>query len=302
MERSENKTVETIPELMGRLAPMDGINPTRISQVRLFKASQYQPRQPLCYDQGVIIVGQGTKRVFLGEDVYEYNPDNYLVLSVPLPGECETQATRDKPLLSMILDLDMTLIKTIIKQMHSSPGQDNTTKGLFLARTTHEIKDACRRLLQALESPVESQILGPKIIHELFFRILCGENGAALHDLAMKNTNLSPVDKALKLIHGNYSRTMDVDQLSSLVHMSPSAFHRAFKEVTASSPIQYLKKIRLDKARALISNQGLRVNEAAAQVGYESPTQFSREFKRYFGTTPVSFLPGRSPGHSANPL
>ncbi len=296
---------DTLADLMKRLAPREGVNQTRISQVKIFKASQYQARQPLCYKQGVIIVGQGTKRVFLGEKVYEYNPDNYLVLSVPLPAECETRATPKTPLLSMILDLDMTVIKEIISQMESGPGKSCTppgsSKGLYLAQTTGQIKDACLRLLQALESPVESRIMGPAVIRELTFRIICGENGAALHALAMKNTTLSRVDKALKLIHGNYNIPMDVDQLAGLVHMSPSAFHRAFKGVTASSPIQYLKKIRLDKARTLIMDQGLRVNEAATRVGYESSTQFSREFKRYFGTTPVSFLPGRTQDSGISP-
>ena len=101
---------------------------------------------------------------------------------------------------------------------------------------------------------------------------------------------MSRVDKALKRIHGNYANPMDVEELAALVHMSPSAFHRVFKEVTASSPIQYLKKIRLDKARDLLAEEGLRVGEAAARVGYESPNQFSREFKRYFGASPVSFI------------
>ncbi len=110
----------------------------------------------------------------------------------------------------------------------------------------------------------------------------------------MKNTNLSKIDRALRQIHENYQHAMNIDKLAGLVNMSPSAFHKAFKEVTSSSPIQYLKKIRLDKARSLLMKHGIRVNEVATEVGYESATQFSREFKRYFGKTPVSFIDYRS--------
>lgn len=119
---------------------------------------------------------------------------------------------------------------------------------------------------------------------------MLGEDAASLIALATKNSKLSRIDKALKQIHGNYQSTIEVENLAKMVNMSPSAFHRAFKEVTASSPIQYLKKIRLSKARDLLLEHKVRVNEAAMEVGYESATQFSREFKRYFGLTPVECL------------
>lgn len=291
--------MDEISRLMHRLAHKEGFNDTSIKGVRIYKASQYQPRQPLCYEQGAIIVGQGTKRVFLGSKVYEYNPDNYLVLSVPLPAECETEASRDTPMLSLAVDFEIGVLNRIITQMDQHldtvrlERKENHT-GLFVSRTTPEIRNAALRLLQALQSPVESAVIGPGIVHELIFRIISGENASSLYALAIQNTNLARVDKALKLIHGSYRDPLEVGKLAGLVNMSPSAFHRAFKEVTSSSPIQYLKKIRLDKARNLLSERGVRVNEAAMEVGYESVTQFSREFKRYFGNSPVSYIPERS--------
>lgn len=291
--------MDEIAELMNRLADKDGMNDTRIPGVRIYKASQYQPRQPLCYEQGVIIVGQGTKRVYLGDKVYEYNPNNYLVLSVPLPAECETEASEHTPLLSVAVDFDIGILNSIITKMdqYTDFAQIERTEshqGLFVSPITAEIRNTALRLLQALQSPPESMVIGPGIVHELIFRIICGENASSLYALAMKNTNIARVDKALKLIHGNYRDSLEVGRLAGLVNMSPSAFHRAFKEVTSSSPIQYLKKIRLDKARSLLSERGVRVNEAAMEVGYESVTQFSREFKRYFGNSPVSFIPNRN--------
>ena len=291
--------MDKLARLMDRLAKKEGVNDTLLSGVKIFKASQYQARQPLCYEQGVFIVGQGSKQVFLDGRAYTYDPDTYLVLSVPRPAECETHATRDNPLLSLMLDIDMQVLNKIIGQMgddidHTLIKQNEKHQGIFLARTTPDIKNSVTRLLSALLSPVEARVLGRSIAQELLFRIICGENASSLYALAMKNTNLSRVDKALKNIHGNYWDTMDVENLAALVNMSPSSFHRAFKDVTASSPIQYLKKVRLNKARALLAEEGVRVNEAATRVGYESATQFSREFKRYFGTSPVRFIAANS--------
>ncbi|MCP4114689.1 MAG: AraC family transcriptional regulator [Desulfobacteraceae bacterium] len=289
--------MDEIARLMDTLSKADGLNQTPLAGVRTYKASQYQPRQPLCYEKGVIIVGQGSKRVFLGDREYEYNPDNYLVLSVPLPAECETMATPSEPLLALMVDIDLGMLGRIIGKMddridHALIGQHGKNQGLFLAKAVPEIKETVLRLLRALNSTLEARVLGPGIVHELMFRIMCGENASSLYALSMRNTNLSRIDKALKQIHGNFQDPMDVNGLAGLVNMSTSAFHRAFKEVTSSSPIQYLKKVRLNKARSLLMESGMRVNEAAAGVGYESATQFSREFKRYFGHNPVETIGG----------
>ena len=281
--------------LVRNLASKDGMNETLVSGVRIYRASRYQPRQPLNYDQGVVIVFQGTKRIFLGTRVHEYNPENYLVLTVPLPAECETLASVERPLLSMMVDLDMVLLNRIIAQMdqhidHSQLEKNGAHQGLFLAQATPDLHMTVYRLLSALQSPVESKVIGPGLVHELVFRIMCGENASSLYALAMKNTHLARVDKALKLMHVNYRASMDIGVLAGIVNMSPSAFHRVFKEVTSSSPIQYLKKVRLDKARSLLVESGARVNEAATAVGYESVSQFSREFKRYYGISPTNFV------------
>ncbi|MCG8521263.1 MAG: AraC family transcriptional regulator, partial [Pseudomonadales bacterium] len=133
-------------------------------------------------------------------------------------------------------------------------------------------------------------ILGDGIVRELIFQVLKEEKSAPLYALAMRNTNLSKVEMALKEIHGKFDQSLDIDTLAKVVNMSVSSFHHTFKEVTTSSPIQYLKKIRLVKARAYIAENGLRVNEAARKVGYESVSQFSREFKRYHGASPKDFF------------
>lgn len=287
--------MDTIAQLMASMARNDGLNSTELSGVSVYKATEYKGREPLCYNQGVIIVGQGEKRVFVGDTVHEYNSDNYLVLSVPIPAECETFATKDKPLLALLVDIEIGMLNQIISQMdehidHNMLAAGEKHQGIYTAQTTPVIKDVVGRLLRSLQSPVETSVLGKGLVSELLFRIMCSENAASLYALAMKNTNIARIDKALKRIHSNYKQTLPVDSLASLVNMSPSAFHRSFQDVTSSSPVQYIKKIRLNKARELLLDQGARVGEAATDVGYESAAQFSREFKRYFGNSPSEYI------------
>ncbi|WP_022666964.1 AraC family transcriptional regulator [Desulfospira joergensenii] len=290
----------TIAQQMSVLAKKDGINPTQLPEIRIMKTSEYHRRKPLLYEKGIIIVGQGAKRVYLGNQVYEYNPDNYLVLTLPIPAECETFATRKTPLLSMFVDIRIEILHQIIQEMGSHQGLKrceirNRQPGLFLSRMTPQLRSTLSRLLAALTSPVESGVIGQGLLKEVLFRIMCSESARSLYALAIRNTNVSRVDKALKKIHGGFDHPIQVEELAGLVNMSQSAFHRAFKEVTACSPLQYIKKIRLNKSLDLLMEQKLRVNEAAARVGYESPSQFSREFKRYFGRSPAAYIQIHSP-------
>ncbi|UJX39476.1 AraC family transcriptional regulator [Desulfovibrio sp. JY] len=281
-----------IAELMGRLAVNEGETATDVPGVALHKRTGSICRTPLLYQQGVIILGQGAKKVHLADTIYTYDPDHYLVLSVPLPAECEAVVHPGEPLLSLKVDIDLHMLTSVIDQMdEAAPGSPARPcccrhQGLTLAFADAPFKETVRRLLCALLSPREARVLGRGLVRELLFRIMCGENAASLYALAHKNTGLSRIDKALKQIHYNFSQPCSVEQLAGSVNMSTSAFHRAFKDVTSLSPIQYLKKVRLNKARSLLVEDGLRASDAARQVGYESVSQFNREFKRYFGASP----------------
>lgn len=284
--------MNTIAELMDKLALEEGVNTTSVPGVNIFKASTYKPREPLCYQKGLLFVGQGSKEVYVNGETFEYNKDNYLVSCLPMPAECETKAIDGKPVLVLMLGIDPAMISGLISKINEYKTELINLKkekhmGLSLAPVTNDIKESIRRLLICLQSPLESEIIGQSLLKELMFRVLCQESAAPLYELINQTSNLSRIDRALRLIHTNYSESISVDNLANLVNMSPSVFHRAFKEVTASSPIQYIKKIRLDRAKLLLINKKLQVGEAATAVGYESSSQFSREFKRYFGTTPV---------------
>ena len=153
-----------------------------------------------------------------------------------------------------------------------------------------DMADAITRLLRCLKSEAEAQILGPGLVREILYRALCGTQAPVLYSLAMHGGAFSQVARALKVMQSDYAKKLDVERLADSARMSASAFHRAFKEITADSPMQYLKKVRLTKAKELIVQENIKAYIAADKVGYESVSQFSREFKRYFGQSPADMM------------
>lgn len=276
------------------LAPSEGYNQTFINGVGIYKSSESAQKTPLCYSQGIIFVLQGQKRVFFDEQIYTYNPDNYLVLTVPLPAECETQLTNNNPLLSLIIDFDMPVLGELVRvfdehgKLNSSDKMSNA-KGLFVSENTDALSCTLTRLVDCLGSKLQSDIIGKGLVREVFYHVLQGPQASPLFDLVSHNTHMSKMERTLKHLHNHYDDKLDVEQLASMANMSASTFHRNFKQITASSPIQYVKKLRLSKAKDLLQDQGIKVKQAAAQVGYESATQFSREFTRYFGISPSDY-------------
>ncbi|USE33861.1 AraC family transcriptional regulator [Endozoicomonas sp. SCSIO W0465] len=281
-----------LAQSLSGLAFDEGYNVTHLSGVGVFKASESRQREPLCYSQGIFIVAQGAKRIYLEQKVYEYNPENYLVLTLPIPAECETRVAPGEPLLSLLIDIDLSLLHPLVRLFDEHNQIVDTCEGglenssLYASPVSEAFSATVLKLANCLHSPLQSAALGRGLIQELLFLILCSEQAAPLFALARHNTSLARLERAMKFMHEHYDQTLGVEQLATLANMSPSTFHRNFRQMTASSPIQYLKKLRLSRARELLQDQGLRVNQAAAMVGYESPTQFSREFKRYFGLTP----------------
>ncbi len=276
------------------LATEEGYNKTPLSGVGIFKTSESSGRMPLCYSQGIIIIAQGRKRVHFNQQSFDYNPDNYLTLTLPLPAECETIVEAGEPLLALVIDLDLAILSELVRVLddHGKIKQvDNTSenKGLFVSQSTEALSCVISRLADCLNSPLQCDIIGKGLMREVFFHMLSGPQAAPLVALVSHNTHLSRMERVLKHLHNNFQGNLDVEQLASMANMSSSTFHRNFKQITASSPIQYIKKIRLGRARELLQDQGLKVKQAAAQVGYESPTQFSREFSRYFGQSPSEF-------------
>jgi len=273
----------------------DGPSESRLKGVLLFKETRHIPRRPIVYDPGVCIVVQGHKIGYLGGQKFRYDANHYLVTSVTMPFECETFASPEEPLRGLYINIDMGQLRDLIGridwQERIGNGGDRTLpRGIGPAVMDKEMLDATTRLVKCLRSETESQILGPGLVREILYRVLCGTQAPVLYSLAMHSGTFSQVARVLKLMQSDYAENLDVEQLANAAHLSVSAFHRAFKEITSDSPMQYLKKIRLTRARDLMVQERMKAYMAADKVGYESPSQFSREFKRYFGQSPAEMM------------
>lgn len=263
--------------------------PAGVPGVQFFWVSGSVPRAPLVYSAGIVIIGQGHKVGYLGDRRFRYDEGTCLVLGMPIPFECETHATAETPLLGLRIDIDIPALHGIVAKLGAGMRPDNESApphGLEPARMEGELLEATIRLLKCMRDPVDSRVLGEAAVNEIIYRVLRSEQGRVLYSLTQHHTPYASVARALDRIHGDYREALSVEQLARENAMSVSAFHRAFKRVTGDSPLQYLKKIRLDKAKGLLVHQGMRVNAVAFEVGYESPSQFSREFKRYFRVPP----------------
>ena len=218
-----------------------------LPDIRLLYGTQPGTRTPVMYQPGIVFLFSGHKIGYINERTFRYDTNEYLLLTVPLPFECETFATPEVPLAGIRLNVDM---------------------------------------LDVMERPLDARILGKQIIREILYHVLTGPCGGALLALVSRQTHFSLISRVLKRIESQYTENLSVDQLAAEANMSVSAFHHNFKSVTSTSPLQYLKTYRLHKARMLMIHDGMKASAAAMRVGYESASQFSREFKRYFGMTP----------------
>ncbi|MBW8189691.1 AraC family transcriptional regulator [Neiella marina] len=278
-----------------RLNSLEGVAETTVPGVRFYRSTTGCERQPLLYQSGIIILGQGSKTIHLADQHVDYGAGDYLVLGVPMPIECEAFALQQQPLLGLNIDVDPTLLHQQVDQLlrfgNGHPCQRcNPELGLRAAQLDARLADAVARLLTALQTDAEASIIGPAIVAEIIYFTLVGPNGHVLFDLAQHDGHYARIARVLNRIHAAYADNLTVDELATSANMSVSAFHRAFRQVTRESPLQYLKKVRLNKAKELIVNEGKRASDAAHQVGYSSPSQFSREFKRHFKATPKALL------------
>lgn len=259
-----------------------------LPDVGLLYGTEPGARTPVMYDPGIIFLFSGHKIGYINERVFRYDTNEYLLLTVPLPFECETYATPEVPLAGLRINVDLLQLQELLMDI----GEDDqfqpsmAASGINSATLSEEILCAAERLLDVMERPLDARILGKQIIREILYHVLTGPRGGALLALVSRQTHFSLISRVLKRIENKYTENLNVEQLAAEANMSVSAFHHNFKSVTSTSPLQYLKTYRLHKARMMIIHDGMKASAAAMQVGYESASQFSREFKRYFGVTP----------------
>jgi AraC-like DNA-binding protein len=233
-------------------------------------------------------VVQGKKEVLLNEEAYQYGVAQYLVVSVDLPlGGCVVEATPDKPYLGFKLKLDSAQLCEIIAQTSSSIDFKDSVSGWFINDADSTLIDCAIRLTKLLETLQDIPFLAPMIVREIYYRLLIGEQGEAVRQIATAGSNMQRIAEVIKWLKADFAKPLRVEELAEQANMSASSFHRHFKQVTSMSPLQYQKQLRLSVARQIMLAENVDATQAAYQVGYESPSQFSREYARMFGAPPI---------------
>ncbi len=275
------------------LSQTDGIHPTNIPEVKIYKTTQYEPKAPLIYDVCLILVLQGKKIANLSSTQLVFDCDNYLVVPTTLPLECETYASKEEPFICLIISINKEMMFEIIDMVSKKASYEKkeNSLGIFSDRVTQDIENTTKKLLDILESTEESKILGDLVLKELYYRIAIGDNADFLHKMFLENNHEAKIARALKTIHDNYDKALDIPTLARKEQMSVSSFHTHFKKITSFTPLQYIKKIKLNKAKELLSRHNYQVVDTANALGYDGASQFSRDFKNYFGYPPKEVKP-----------
>lgn len=279
-----------IVTLLRGLAPEEGYNLTPLPSVRILRSNRALARTPVLYDPGIVIVCQGCKRGHFGDRLYLYDEHHYLAVSVPVPFSMETDATATRPLLALYLHLDFAMAAELAAQIDSEGATISAQAPQSMMSTPMDeaMQASVLRFLEAMNEPLEAAILGPSLLRELYFRVLTGPQGGSMRAALAMRGQFGRIGRSLRLIHAGYAAPLDVAQLAQEAGMSIPSFHSHFKAITQVSPMQYVKTTRLHQARLLMVRQDLTAEAASHAVGYTSPSQFSREFKRLFRLTPAA--------------
>lgn len=276
-------------ERLQALATEEGYTLTALPGVRLLRSNRPLARTPVLYDPGIVIVCQGVKRGYLGGQVYQYDAQHYLAVSVPVPFTMETEATAAQPLLAIYLHLDLSLAAALMLELDGhAPPAPVAAQSMMASPMQPAMQTTVLRLLDALADPLEAAMLGPALVRELYFRVLTGAQGGAMREALAMRGRFGRIGSVLRHIHAAYATALDVDALAAQAEMSVPSFHAHFRDITGTTPMQYVKSTRLHQARLLMLRQGMTAEAAALAVGYASPSQFNREFKRLFGLPPAA--------------
>jgi AraC-like DNA-binding protein len=280
-------TQQRMVAMLGTLAPAEGYTLTALPDVRFLRSNRPLDRTPVMYEPGIVIVCQGRKRGFLGTQEFLYDAQHYLAVAVPVPFTMETEATAQEPLLAIYLRLDFKVAAELMLQLEQhGPLSQAPPRGLVSTPMDAKLCASVLRLLEAMDDALETAVLAPALVREIYFHVLASEQGASMRAALTNRGQFAKISKAIRRIHASFSQALDVDHLAAEAGMSTPSFHAHFKSVTNTSPMQYLKSTRLHQARLLMLRNEVTAAVACAQVGYESASQFSREFKRMFGRSP----------------
>jgi AraC-like DNA-binding protein len=270
-----------------RQAAVDGVYETAVPELGLSRFSAPSDLAALVYEPCLCMVAQGAKEVFLDDETYRLDPAQSLLVSVHLPVTAHVvEASPGRPYLGVRLTLDPAVVGELLADGTTTAPLGSPARAIAVTPAEPTLLDAVSRLVALLDSPPDVGPLAPLVLREITYRLLTGPQGVRLRQIAAAGAPAHRIARAIRWLKDHFADTLRVESLARRVGMSPSAFHLHFKGVTALSPLQYQKRLRLQEARRLMLGEGLDAAEAAFRVGYESPSQFSREYRRLFGAPP----------------
>ncbi|TDL82887.1 AraC family transcriptional regulator [Peribacillus frigoritolerans] len=282
--RQRVELAKTIESHTGR----DGTQITSIPSLFFSRYSKETGPNYGVHKPSLCIVVQGMKEVLLSQDRFRYGPADYLVASVNLPitGQV-TEGSFEIPYLALKLEFTSSKILEVLREFQmESDKKKNAKRGMYVSKIDPSLLDAVSRLVRLLDTPKDIKVPAPLIVKEIIYRVLQGEHGDMLKQIAIEGSSTHHISEVIEHIMTNYEKSFKIEELAEIANMSVSSLHRHFKEITAMSPIQFQKQLRLQEARSLLLSKSADAADVAFQVGYESPSQFSREYLRMFGLPP----------------
>lgn len=282
------ETMTEIAALIARHVSNDGFHATPIERVTLARSSTVTMPMPNVYRPQLCLVAQGQKEVTLGDHVFRYAAGRYGIVTYDLPATGHViEATPAKPYLCMFVDFDPVMLGELALRVPSAPGTPFQPIGKTVSDAGPDLLDAALRLLRLLDDPAALPVLGPLVEQEILYRLLSGPDGARMRYITSSQGRVAQVGHAIAWIGQNFRERFSIERLAAEVGMSSSSLHEHFRAVTAMTPLQFQKQLRLQDARSLMLVQDIDTATAAFRVGYESPSQFSREYRRLFGEPPA---------------
>ncbi|WP_442963939.1 AraC family transcriptional regulator [Pseudomonas sp. MM211] len=300
---------ESLAQSIGARIARPGDDKTAIAGLGFFRREEPSPPVVCMVEPSIILVAQGEKRLWVGGEGYPYDPSRFLVTSLNLPANSEVLvASPQRPCVGLTLKLDLRVLAELIAEGSLPTSRDRSAgTGVGIGCTTAPLLASFERLLALLDEPEAIPVLAPLIQREIHYRLLMGDQAGKLRQITSVDGQGYRIAKAIDWLKLNFATSLRVEELAARVQMSAPTFHHHFRQLTAMSPLQYQKWLRLNEAKRLMLNEHLDVSSAAFKVGYESPSQFSREYSRLFGVPPkrdIAVLRGQavSPAGEQGPL
>lgn len=283
-----NERLAELARLIDRYSNGDGMHDTAIPGLQCIKASAVGTGVPDVFVACLCVIVQGRKQVLLEDEIYRYEPSQYLAASVDLPivGQV-TEASAEQPYLCIKVDIDSRMLSELISQTGNPPAATASPRGVFVGKLEAGLADAVLRLARLLDTPADIRTLAPIYLREVHYRMLQSEHGATFAQLAIPGSNVQKVANVIQRLRSAIAEPIRIEDLAAHASMSPSSLHHHFKQVTAMSPLQYQKRLRLTQARQIMLAESTDAATTAYRVGYESASQFSREYSRMFGAPPI---------------